>query len=177
VTRRESPGDEGWGRERRPVINVSWNAGQAYIAWLSQETGKAYRLPSEAEWEYACRAGTTTRFSFGDTITPENANFADSQLGGTSEVGAYSANPWGLHDMHGNVLEWVEDDWHKNYRGAPTDGSAWKDAEAGRNPPYCLLRGGSWNTNSGVCRSACRNEVDSGTHYAHVGFRVARTLS
>jgi formylglycine-generating enzyme required for sulfatase activity len=143
--RRKPPEDKGWGRGRRPVINVSWNDAQAYIAWLSQETGRTYRLPSEAEWEYACRAGTTTRYSFGDMITPENANHLDSGLSRTSEVGAYPANPWGLHDMHGNVWEWAEDDWHENYRGAPADGSAWKDAGAGRNPRRCVLRGGSWH--------------------------------
>ena len=124
---REKPNDQGWGRERRPVINVSWQDAQAYIAWLSQETGRTYRLPSEAEWEYACRAGTTSRYTFGDAITSDDANYADLALGRTSEVGAYPANEWGLHDMHGNVWEWVEDDWHENYRGAPTDGSAWKD--------------------------------------------------
>jgi formylglycine-generating enzyme required for sulfatase activity len=147
ATRREKPGDEGWGRGRRPVINISWDDAQAYIAWLSQETGKTYRLPSEAEWEYACRAGTTTRYSFGDAITPQNANYGDSGLGRTSEVGTYPANPWKIHDMHGNVWEWLKDDWHENYQSAPTDGSAWKDAQKGREPRLCVLRGGSWYVN------------------------------
>lgn len=102
---RKKPGDEGWGRGQRPVINVSWDDAQHYLVWLSQETGRTYRLPSEAEWEYACRAGTTTLYWFGDTITPKDANYAKSELHRTSEVGAYPANPWGLHDMHGNVLE------------------------------------------------------------------------
>jgi formylglycine-generating enzyme required for sulfatase activity len=172
---REKPKDESWGRGRRPVINVSWQDAQAYVAWLSQETGRVYRLPSEAQWEYACRAATTTRYSFGDAITPDNANYGDSKLGRTSEVGAYRANRWGLHDMHGNVWEWVEDDWHENYQGAPTDGSAWKDAEAGDR--LCVLRGGSWGGIPGVCRSAYRVGIDTVIRDSYFGFRVARTLS
>jgi formylglycine-generating enzyme required for sulfatase activity len=118
----KSPEDEGWGRGRRPAINVSWDDAQAYIAWLSQETGRAYRLPSEAEWEFACRAGTTTRYSIGDAIAPDKANYVVSRLARTREVGAYPANPWSLHDMHGNVWEWVEDDWHINYQGRRATG-------------------------------------------------------
>jgi formylglycine-generating enzyme required for sulfatase activity len=174
---RKKPDDQGWGRKRRPVINVSWDDAQAYIAWLSQKTGKVYRLPSEAEWEYACRAGTTTRYSFGDVITPENANYADSGLGRTSEVGASPANGWGLQDTHGNAWEWVDDDWHENYRGAPNDGSAWKDAKAGRNPRRCVLRGGSWFNSPGLCRSAYRVGDDPVIRNNRIGFRVARTLS
>jgi len=115
--RREKPGDQGWGRRRRPVINVSWDDAQAYVSWLSKEIDRVYRLPSEAEWEYACRAGTMARYSFGDAITPDNANYADSGLGRTNEVGAYPPNPWGLHDVHGNIWESVEDDWHESYQG------------------------------------------------------------
>jgi len=96
---------------------------------LSRGTGRSYRLPSESEWEYACRAGTTTRYSFGDAKTPDKANFADSSLQRTTEVGAYPANLWGLLDMHGNVFEWVEDNWHDNYRDAPSDGAVWKMQE------------------------------------------------
>jgi formylglycine-generating enzyme required for sulfatase activity len=128
----------------------------------------------EAEWEYACRAGTKSRYSFGDAITPDQANYDDSGLGRTSEVGAYPANPWGLHDMHGNVWEWAEDDWHENYRGAPSDGSAWK---ATRNPRLCVLRGGSCLSNSRYCRSACRGRLVTDNRVDLVGFRVARTLS
>src|SRR5262249_9752714 len=145
-----------------------------YVAWLSQETGRAYRLPSEAEWEYACRAGTTTRYSFGDAITPKKANYGDlgfartskvdsypaKPSGRTSEVGSYPANPWGLYDMHGNV--WVEDDWHESYQGAPSDGSAWKDASSRQNPPLCVLRGGSGTYDSRSCRSACRGWYRAG---------------
>jgi formylglycine-generating enzyme required for sulfatase activity len=175
ATRQEKPDDKGWGRGRRPVINVSWRDAQAYVAWLSQQTGRTYRLPSEAEWEYACRAGTTGRYSFGDAITPRDANYAHSGLGRTSEVGTYPANPWGLYDMHGNVWEWVEDDWHENYQGAPGDGSPW-NAEGG-NPRLCVLRGGSWIKDPWVCRSACRHRLDTNYRFSFVGIRVARTLS
>jgi formylglycine-generating enzyme required for sulfatase activity len=175
--RREKPADRGWGRGRRPVINVSWQDAQAYIAWLSQETGRTYRLPSEAEWEYACRAGTATRYSFGDAITPKDANYSASGLNRTSEVGAYPANCWGLHDMHGNIGEWVEDDAHENYLGAPADGSAWKNAGAGPNRRLCVVRGGSFGLVPGGCRSAFRNRLDSDDPANDVGFRVARTLS
>jgi formylglycine-generating enzyme required for sulfatase activity len=179
--RREKPGDEGWGRGRRPVINVSWDDAQAYIAWLSHETGKTYRLPSEAEWEYACRAGTTSRHSFGDAITPRDANYGKvlgrtREVGRTSEVGTYPANSWGLHDMHGNVLEWVEDGWHHGYMGAPKDGSAWKGAEPVIFDEH-VLRGGSWRSYSRNCRSAYRGGVDTDSRDYSVGFRVARTLS
>jgi len=177
ATRREQPGDQGSGRGRRPVANVSWNDARDYIAWLSDETGRNYRLPSEAEWEYACRAGTTTRYSFGHAITPDKANYADSGLGRTSEVGAYLANPRGLHDMHGNVWEWVEDDWHENYRNAPSDGSAWKDSGKIQEPRLCALRGGSWSGSWRVCRSASRDWNFTDNRRSGVGFRVARTLS
>jgi formylglycine-generating enzyme required for sulfatase activity len=173
----EKPADQGWGRARRPVINVRWDDAQAYVAWLSQETGKTYQLPSEAEWEYSCRAGTTTRYSFGDAITPENANYDDSGLGRTSEVGAYPANTWKIHDMHGNVWEWMEDDWHENYQSAPVDGSAWKDRDTGRNPRLSVLRGGSWVIESGLCRSAYRGGDVTDFRVDNIGFRVVRTLS
>ena len=177
VTRREKPGDNGWGRGRRPVINVSWHDAQDYIAWLSQETGRSYRLPSEAEWEYACRAGTTSRYSFGDAIWRRDANYAYSELGRTSEVGSYLPNPWGLHDMHGNVWEWVEDDWHDNYRGAPSDGSAWSDSETSPTPRRCVVRGGAWSGVSRDCRSASRRRDFTVSRSNGLGFRVARTVS
>lgn len=110
-------------------------------------------------------------------ITPDNANYDSSGIGCTSEVGTYPANPWGLYDMHGNVLEWVEDDWHRNYRGAPTDGSAWKDMREGRDAHLGVLRGGSWINASRFCRSAVRSG-DRTRHRINIfGFRVARTLS
>src|SRR5262249_10278541 len=132
-----------------------------------------------AEWEYACRAGTTSRYSFGEAITIRDANYDDSGLGRTSEVGAYRANPWGIYDMHGNVWEWVEDDWHVNYRGAPIDGSAWDPAWDPARPRLrlYLLRGGSWYVEATSCRSATRLAGGMVGALWGVGFRVARTLS
>ena len=138
-TGRQRPEDSGWDRGRRPVINVSWEDAGAYTRWLGSASGQPYRLLSEAEWEYACRAGTTTRYWWGDEIAPEYANFG-MNISRTSEVGAYPANPWGLCDMHGNVWEWVEDRWHDDYQGAPDDGLAWTQGKDSRR----VLRGGSW---------------------------------
>jgi formylglycine-generating enzyme required for sulfatase activity len=176
ATGRREPDDQGWGKGLAPVVNVSWEDAQAYMAWLSRETGRDYRLPSEAEWEYACRAGTTTRYSVGDRITAKDANYSEAGIDRTSKVGAYPPNPWGLYDMHGNVWEWVEDDWHDNYKGAPVNGSAWQDTGAGSNRHLCVLRGGSWDDDAGICRSACRYCLIIGNRRSHVGFRVARTL-
>jgi formylglycine-generating enzyme required for sulfatase activity len=181
ATRRRKPGDERWGRGRLPVINVSWRDAQAYIDWLSQETSRVYRLPSEAEWEYACRAGTTTRYPFGDMITTRVANYTpdnltDRGLQRTKEVGAYPPNRWGLHDLHGNVFEWVEDDWHENYRGARADGSAWKEPGVIESSRLCVLRGGAWGREPGACRSAYRGWDRSRSQRNVIGFRVARTL-
>jgi formylglycine-generating enzyme required for sulfatase activity len=173
VTKREKPGDQGWGRGRRPVINVNWRDAVAYCEWLVKETGKPYRLPSESEWEYACRAGTTTRYAFGDAITPKNANYG---MGKTTEVGAYPPNPWGLYDMHGNVWEWVEDVWHDSYKGAPTDGSAWTDGEGIQPSRDRVYRGGSWLNYPRSLRSAIRLRFAPVIRYLILGFRVARTL-
>ena len=149
----------------RPVEQVSWEDAVEFCQRLSTHTGRTYRLPSEAEWEYACRAGTTTPFHFGETITPEIANYAGSSTYGngpkgvyrqeTTEVGSFQvANAFGLYDMHGNVWEWCLDPWHESYAGAPSDGSAWDtDGDA----PSHVLRGGSWSFNPGYCRSANRN--------------------
>jgi Sulfatase-modifying factor enzyme 1/TIR domain len=172
VTKRERPQDEGWGRGRRPVINVSWFDAQAYCEWLAKETGRLYRLPSEAEWEYACRAGTTTSYSWGDEITSEKANYGSK----TIEVGLYPANAWGLCDMHGNVWEWVEDVWHESYYGAPTDGSAWTDGEGNESSPFHVIRGGSWDFDPGYLRSAIRLKYYPDYRIYHVGLRVSRTL-
>lgn len=154
-----------------PVKNASWKDARGYAAWLSQKTGKAYRLPSEAEWEYVCRAGTTTRYFWGDDVpTSEQANF-ENIVGRTTEGNSYQPNAWGLHDMHGNVWEWVEDSWNDSYRGAPSDGSAWKTEEHALH----VLRGGSYMSAVEDLRSAVRtrggNEVPD-----HHGFRVARTF-
>ena len=156
-----SPDDENWGRGRRPVTNVSWQDAKAYAAWLSRKTGKTYRLLSEAEWEYAARAGTTTAFSVGEFLTPDQANYDASTDGSgpsdvnrqrTMPVGSFLPNPFGLYDMHGNVSEWVEDCWNDEYTGAPTDGSAWLE----RNCKGRVVRGGSWEDYDGDLRSAAR---------------------
>jgi formylglycine-generating enzyme required for sulfatase activity len=167
-----SPSDQGWGRGKRPVINVSWQDIQGYLRWLSGKTGQRYRLLSEAEWEYACRAGTTTAYHVGSQITHFDANFG-GKVGKTGEVGSYAPNDWGLYDMHGNVWEWVDDCWNDNYKGAPDDGSAWTSGDCGRR----VLRGGSWNGLPEVLRSAFRDRYDTVDRGLDIGFRVARTLS
>ena len=174
-TKREKPRDEGWGRGRRPVINVSWHDAQSYVAWLAEATGKSYRLPSEAEWEYGCRAGTTTRYGFGDEIIKTDANFCKN-VGETTEVGTYPANAWGIHDMHGNVWEWVEDVWHDSYQGAPLDGLAWIGEDGKFSSNNRVLRGGSWASYPWYCRSAGRYWYRSTIRFYILGFRVARTL-
>jgi formylglycine-generating enzyme required for sulfatase activity len=161
------------GSGRRPVINVSWEDAQAYVEWLSNETGQPYRLLSEAEWEYAYRAGTTTHYAWGDEITLENANYG-RKVGKnkTTEVGSYPPNRWGLYDMQGNVCEWVEDCWNDSYEGAPNDGSAWTSDDCSHR----VVRGGSWSDPPGLLRSASRVEY-SGDDASHdIGFRVARML-
>ena len=169
--------DAGWGRGRRPVINVSWNDAQEYVAWLSSETGARYRLPSEAEWEYAARAGTATAYSWGNDVRRNRANCdgCGSQWDDvrTAPVGSFGANAWGLHDMHGNVWEWVQDCWNEDYRGAPTDGSAWESGDCVDR----VWRGGSWSDRSGALRSANRLPFDARFQYFLNGFRVARTLA
>jgi formylglycine-generating enzyme required for sulfatase activity len=205
-------GGEGWGRElkpnpslfqsgdgerqarllagetrtdQRPVERVSWEDAMEFCSRLSQRTGRHYTLPSEAQWEYACRAGTSTPFHFGETITTEIANYygkvtyANGPKGEyrqqTTPVGMFPANAWGLQDMHGNVREWCLDQWHKSYEGAPRDGSAWlkaaeendKDGDSKR-----LLRGGSWSSLPRYCRSAYRGRNRPGDAYNDVGFRV-----
>lgn len=175
-TNRNKPDDEGWGRGRRPVINVKWSDAKAYAEWLTKMTRKPYRLPSEAEWEYAARAGTTTRYAFGDVITPKDANYG-SNVGTTTEVGAYHPNAWGLCDMHGNVWEWVEDLWHDNYEGAPNDGLAWTDGGGDSSQPR-VARGGSWDVYPRSLRSAARGEYHPWWRISYLvfGFRVARAL-
>jgi formylglycine-generating enzyme required for sulfatase activity len=173
ATGRKLPEDEGWGRGRRPVINVSWHDATAYCQWLSEQTGQTYRLPSEAEWEYACRAGTTTEYSWGDEIGHNNANYdgCGSQRG-TTPVGSFAPNPWGLYDMHGNVWELCADCWNNSYRDAPSDGSA----RTSGNCAFRVLRGGSWCINGQVVRAAYRyNYTTSHRNYLS-GFRVAMDL-
>ena len=171
------PEDSGWGRGRRPVINVSWDDAKAYVRWLNRKTGKQYRLPSEAEWEYAARAGTTTRYNWGDDIGRNRANCANCgsrwDLKQTAPVGSFAANPFGLHDVHGNVWEWVEDCRSGNYKGAPTDASAWTDGDCSSR----VLRGGSWFDGPRNLRSADRIRFRAGNRHFGFGFRVARTLA
>jgi formylglycine-generating enzyme required for sulfatase activity len=183
--RLERPVDQGWGRDRRPVINVSWEDAKAYADWLNRRLGidgraDAYRLPSEAEWEYACGAGTNTLFSFGPTISTTQANYNDASSTGechkkTTPVGSFPGNQFSLHDMHGNVREWCEDVWNPSYgvSGRPDDGAAWLNGEASRR----ALRGGSWNSSSSELRSAFRlsfSPIDRGND---IGFRLARTIA
>jgi formylglycine-generating enzyme required for sulfatase activity len=166
-----------------PVVGVSWDDAQLYLRWLSARTGKRYRLPTEAEWEYACRAGAATAFSFGATIRPDQANY-DARFAwqagvrgvarrGTTPVGTYPPNGWGLCDMHGNVWEWVQDVMHADYEGAPVDGSAW---EAGGDQARRVLRGGSWLYHPRYLRSAVRNGFAARLSNDKVGFRVVREL-
>ena len=171
----------------RPVENVSWDDAVRFCQKLSQRTGKNYRLPSEAEWEYACRAGTKTPFSFGDNITTDLVNYNGNYpyksapkgkyREQTTDVGTFPPtfppNPFGLYDMHGNVWEWCEDDWHENYIDAPTDGSAW-NSQSGSNTK--LLRGGSWYDLARRCRSALRSGDSRGGRYFNFGFRVVSSL-
>ena len=177
ATGRDRPNDRGWGRGGRPVIDVSWEDAEAYVAWLSRETGEAYRLPSESEWEYAARAGTTTRYSWGQDMGRNRANCrgCGSRWDGvqTAPAGSFAANGGGLHDMHGNVWEWVADCWHENYARAPRDGSAWTQ---GGNCGRRVLRGGSWDNGPALLRSASRVRVAAGARSDYLGFRVSRTL-
>ncbi len=177
----EKPGDKGRGRGNRPVISVNWEDAQAYLAWLNDKTGltgrpDAYRLPSEAEWEYACRAGTTTPFSFGATISTAQAQFSEHGFGSATQtlpVGLFPANAFGLYDMHGNVWEWCEDNWHESCYGAPSDGSAWT---AGGDQGRRALRGGSWYDCPPDLRCAARIGRTPGYRNATFGFRLARTV-
>jgi formylglycine-generating enzyme required for sulfatase activity len=169
------PGDRGWGRGDRPVINVSWDDAKAFVAWLSQKTGKKYRLPTEAEWEYAARAGTTSTFWWGRTAGTDHANCEDcssKSLRQTAPTGTFRPNGFGLYDTSGNAAEWVEDCWNENYRGAPTDGSAWTTGQCGER----VLRGGSFASKATFVRSASRFRYDEDVRYYANGFRVARDL-
>ena len=169
--------DSGFGRDTKPVINVSWDDAQTYVAWLSKMTGQTYRLLTEAEWEYAARAGTTTAYYWGDDIGKGNADCGgcgskwDNQQ--TSPVGSFAANQFGLYDMAGNVFQWVEDCFHDNYNGAPVDGSAWITGDCSRR----VVRGGSWSYNPQNLRSADRLRVTTDGRVSILGFRVGRTLT
>ena len=180
------PNDGSWGRGKRPVINVNWDDAKAYAAWLSRKTGKSYRLLSEAEREYVTRAGTTTPFWWGSSITPKQANYdgsAEPYKGGgakgeyrqrTVPVDSFEPNPWGLYNVHGNVWEWTEDCWNDSNTGNPGDGRA-------RTMGTCTqraVRGGSWNNIPQSLRSAFRYWRDADyRHYVYLSFRLARTLN
>jgi formylglycine-generating enzyme required for sulfatase activity len=173
----EGVSDGGFGRGQRPVIFVTWDDAQRYAAWLSKMTGKPYRLLTEAEYEYAARAGGQTAYPWGDDIGMNNANcrgcgskWDDSQ---TAPVGSFKPNAFGLYDMIGNIYQWVEDCVHSNYDGAPTDGSAWIE---GGNCTYHIDRGGSWNFTPDSLRSAFRDSSPTGQRIDNLGFRVGRTL-
>ena len=174
------PDDAGWGRDRWPVMNVSWHDAKAYVRWLSRRTGKRYRLLSEAEWEYAARAGTQTAYHWGDAIGRSRASCAEGCSSRRDykhhavPVGSFAPNGFGLHDMHGNVEEWVEDCWHRSYSGAPSDGRAWT---SGGDCGTRVKRGGSWGDRSRDLRAAARSRVSADNRDWSSGFRVARTLS
>jgi formylglycine-generating enzyme required for sulfatase activity len=182
VTLVEWDAAQGGDRSRRaPVTGVSWEDAKAYTAWLSQETGNAYRLLTEAEWEFCCRAGTTTKYAFGDKIGRSQANFAVGWERVT-EVGKFPSNAWGIYDMHGSVSEWCEDVWHENYNEAPSEGSAWSE---GGDFRYRVIRGGNPFMGFGaflgglkVLRSAARMCWSTpGKRHEMLGFRVARNLT
>lgn len=189
------PDDEGWGRGNRPVINISWQDAQQYVAWLSRKTGHPYRLLSEAEWEYVARAGTVTIHWWGgggideadqDHLEEHNhANYGKETCCGrrvigadrwenTAPVGSFAPNPLGLFDTAGNVHEWVEDCWNASYKGAPGDGSAWTSSG---DCDLRVLRGGSWLSTPLSLRSAYRFRFDLGLRYNFIGFRLARTIT
>ena len=168
--------------DNRPVESVSWYDAVEFCTRLSQKTGRTYRLPSEAEWEYACRAGTTSPFHFGETITTDLANYNGSKYGRgpegenreeTTDVGSLdNPNAFGLYDMHGNVWEWCLDHWHDNYEeNPPTDGSAWLFSDESKEPVR-VLRGGFWTYDPRICRSACRNHSSPAVRNYSGGFRV-----
>ncbi|SEH06635.1 SUMF1/EgtB/PvdO family nonheme iron enzyme [Candidatus Venteria ishoeyi] len=173
ATGKNKPDDENWGRGKRPVINVSWQDAVNYCQWLSEQTGHEYRLPSEAEWEYACRAGSKQKYCFGDDekILEDYAWYDANSGSKTHPVGEKKANAWELHDVHGNVWEWCQDHWHGNYKGAPDDGSAWESGGDNNR----LLRGGCWDINTNSCRAAYRNNDVYGGNDR--GFRVLCVVS
>ncbi|MCI4663753.1 MAG: formylglycine-generating enzyme family protein, partial [Neomegalonema sp.] len=182
------PGDAGWGRGKRPVTNVSWDditGAGGFLDWLNAKVpGSPYRLPSEAEWEYAARAGTVGPFSVSGKISVDKANYNERfhHVGPptrafrkkTLPVGSFAANPWGLHDVHGNLWEWVQDCWHFSYRGAPADGAPWMTANLG-DCSRAIIRGGSWFSPPGFLRSAYRSGYTRAIRNRYHGFRVART--
>jgi formylglycine-generating enzyme required for sulfatase activity len=177
------PDDNGWGRGNRPVINVSWNDAQHYVRWLRVRTGNPYRLPSEAEWEYVARAGADTAYWWGGLASRTYANHGKNECCGgaaveadkwlhTAPVGSFPANGFNIHDTIGNVWEWVQDCWNKDYSGAPSDGSEWNAGSCGKR----AIRGGSWDSRPGMIRSANRGWGRVDERFNYLGFRVVRSL-
>ncbi len=168
--------DEGWGRGRLPVMRVSWNDASDYVAWLAVQTGESYRLLSEAEWEYVARAGSATKYSWGNSIGSNRANCygcgSQWDYEQTAPAGSFEPNAFGLYDVHGNVYEWVEDCWNGSYEGAPADGSAWLDGDCERR----VVRGGAWDDFPDDLRIALRVGAPADRSDGYYGFRVARTL-
>jgi formylglycine-generating enzyme required for sulfatase activity len=169
-------GTDGSAPKDAPVRDVSWDDAQRYLKWLSTLTGKSYRLPTEAEWEYAARAGTSTRYWWGDQMSKGKANCKECgdpwSAQAPASVGSFAANPFGLYDTAGSVWEWVADCWHNNYKGAPADGSAWDE-------PNCrvrVIRGGSWRDGAAYMPSSTRFKYDASVRYSQNGFRVARDV-
>jgi len=161
--------------ENRPVEMVSWKDAQEFVTKLNEKEGNdKYRLPSEAEWEYACRAGTQTRYFFGDDESKLNeyAWCAGNSGGETHSIGQKKPNSWGFYDMHGNVWEWVQDEWHENYNGAPSNGTAWEEGSTIDR----VSRGGSWHCNTEFCRSAGRFRREAESSLGNLGFRLLREL-
>jgi formylglycine-generating enzyme required for sulfatase activity len=173
------PPDEGWGGGRRPVINVSWADAQGYARWLSSATGRSYRLPTEAEWEYASRAGTTTSYWWGEDAGDNYANCygCGSRWDGeqTAPVGSFAPNAWGVHDTLGNVWEWTADCWHESYTGAPDSGVAWTHEDGG-DCSRRVVRGGAWFNTPWNIRSALRFGADDVYAFPFLGFRLAEDL-
>jgi len=173
ATGRSLPADNGWGRGNRPVINVTWDDAVAYAEWLSEQTGHQYRLPSEAEWEYAARAGTQDKYWWGATLEHKRANCfncgSEWDRISSAPTGSFSASSLGLHDMTGNVMEWVSDCYHANYDGAPIDGSAWTGTCKSR-----VVRGGSYRSTADDIRVTKRSEFSHDSAVDHIGFRIVR---
>jgi len=171
-----SDGDKGRGKGNRPVISVNWNDAQTYAKWLSKKTGKQYRLPSESEWEYAARAGSTTKYSWGSDIGCNRAQY-DGGIGSacsnykSTSVGSFKTNAFGLYDMHGNVWEWVQDCYRRSYNGAPSNGKEWPSSTW---CPERVLRGGSWFNGPNGLRSANRAEETASKRNVLYGFRLVK---
>jgi len=185
ATGRKVADDQGWGGGRRPVINVAWYDAVEYTKWLSAQTGKHYRLPSEAEWEYAARGGKETAYWWGQNWIKGMANcsktylYTNDDCGSqweekTAPAGSFKPNPFGLYDTAGNVWEWVEDCWHENYSGAPVDGSAWtKGGDCGLR----VVRGGSWMNSPWELRSSYRFRFDAVQRNDSIGFRLVQDMN